>query len=394
MFRRMAVATTAAVALAGVIAPGGARAQAGLELTTPYPAVRVQPGATATFPLTLTASETVRVDLTLDGVPEGWTATLRGGGTEVQSVIVRPDEPEEQAHTQETTDLTLDVRIPEDAAEGRQTITVTGEGGGDTARLAVDLDVIGGEGGDVELTADFPALRGPADTTFQFTLQLANDTPQQLTFSLQGSGPAGWEVTVQPAGQETAASVSVDAGGRQSLTVNAIPPIDVAAGGYPLVVEAVAGGGARAASVELGVEITGRVVMELTTPDQRLNTTANAGAPRDFQVTVVNSGTAPLTNVSLSGSGPSDWTVEFEPTAIESVAPGAATAATARITPSADAVAGDYVVTLTASTEGATESIDIRVTVETPPIAGILGLLLIAAVIAALAWVFRRYGRR
>lgn len=385
MFGRIALAVAGLVTLSHALGPGIARAQAGLELTTPYPAVRAQPGATASFPLTLTASATVRVDLALAGVPEGWTATLRGGGNEVQSVIVRADEPP---------DLTLDIRIPEDAAEGRHTITVTASGGGDSARLALDLNVIGGEGGSVSLTADFPALRGTAETTFQFTLQLRNETPQQLTFSLQGTGPPGWEVTVQPAGQETAASVAVDAGGSQTLNVEAVPPVDVAAGAYPLLVSAVAGGGGGTAEIDLAVEITGRVALELTTPDQRLNTTANAGSTRDFQVSLVNGGTAPLMNIELSGSGPTDWTIEFEPETVESVAPGETATATARITPSSDAVAGDYAVTLSASTEGADESLDIRVTVETPPIAGFAGLVLIAAVIAGLVWVFRRYGRR
>ncbi|MDQ3880478.1 MAG: NEW3 domain-containing protein [Chloroflexota bacterium] len=368
-----------------LVAPVSALAQAGLELTTPYPAVEVAPGVSASFPLTLTADETTRADLAVEGLPDGWSATLRGGGNQVHSVIVRPDEPP---------DLTLEVRVPDDAAEGVQRVTVTATGGGETAELALDLDVVGGGGGEVQLTSDFPSLRGNADTTFRFTLSLVNETPQQLTFSLQGTGPAGWDVTVQPSGQETAASVTVDAGGRQSLTAEAVPPADVAAGTYSVVVDAVAGGGAQAAEVELGVEVTGRVALDLTTPDQRLNTTASAGGVQDFQVTLVNSGTAPLTNVALSGSGPTDWTVEFEPATIDTIPPGATTNATAHITPSSDAIAGDYVVTLRANTEGATPSLDIRVTVETPPIAGIIGLLLIAAVIGGLAWIFRRYGRR
>jgi uncharacterized membrane protein len=68
--------------------------------------------------------------------------------------------------------------------------------------------------------------------------------------------------------------------------------------------------------------------------------------------------------------------------------------ATARITPSGNAVAGDYMTTLTATTESASESIDVRVTVETAPIWGIVGVALIVAVIGGLVLVFRRYGRR
>jgi uncharacterized membrane protein len=62
--------------------------------------------------------------------------------------------------------------------------------------------------------------------------------------------------------------------------------------------------------------------------------------------------------------------------------------------PSGNAVAGDYVVTLTASGEGVEETLDIRVTVETSPLWGLVGLGLIALTLGAMVWVFRRYGRR
>jgi uncharacterized membrane protein len=52
------------------------------------------------------------------------------------------------------------------------------------------------------------------------------------------------------------------------------------------------------------------------------------------------------------------------------------------------------VVTLKASTQDTNQSIDVRVTVETSPIWGIVGALLILLALGGLAWVFRRYGRR
>jgi len=68
--------------------------------------------------------------------------------------------------------------------------------------------------------------------------------------------------------------------------------------------------------------------------------------------------------------------------------------ATAHIPPSSNAVAGDYQITLSASNTDANESIDVRVTVETSPIWGIVGILLVVATIGGLVLVFRRYGRR
>jgi len=384
--RRTIILAIAAGMLAAVFAVPGAppivRAQ-GLLVTAPYPAVSVAPGTTAQFDLNVTADDPVRVDLTIEDVPEGWSTTLRGGGREVSSVFADPTEPPE---------LVLDVSVPEEATAGTTTITVVGRDGADTARLPLDVTVVAADGGEVALTTDVPARRGTAEDTFEFSLELQNDTPQQLTFELQAVGPRGWTVSVEPSGEADATSVTVDARGSQTLTLTATPPPQVSEGAFALRADAVAG--EQAAGIDLVAEVTGRVEMELTTPDARLNTTATAGAARELDVVVNNLGTAPLVGLGLSGSGPSEWEITFEPATVENVAPGDSAPVTAIITPSANAVAGDYVVTLEATGEGIDQSVDIRVTVETPPIWGIVGVGLIVLTLAGMVWIFRRYGRR
>ena len=384
--RRTIILAIAAGMLAAVFAVPGAppivRAQ-GLLVTAPYPAVSVAPGTTAQFDLNVTADDPVRVDLTIEDVPEGWSTTLRGGGREVSSVFADPTEPPE---------LVLDVSVPEEATAGTTTITVVGRDGADTARLPLDVTVVAADGGEVALTTDVPARRGTAEDTFEYSLELQNDTPQQLTFELQAVGPRGWTVSVEPSGEADATSVTVDARGSQTLTLTATPPPQVSEGAFALRADAVAG--EQAAGIDLVAEVTGRVEMELTTPDARLNTTATAGAARELDVVVNNLGTAPLVGLGLSGSGPSEWEITFEPATVENVAPGDSAPVTAIITPSANAVAGDYVVTLQATGEGIDQSVDIRVTVETPPIWGIVGVGLIVLTLAGMVWIFRRYGRR
>ena len=67
---------------------------------------------------------------------------------------------------------------------------------------------------------------------------------------------------------------------------------------------------------------------------------------------------------------------------------------TATSVPSNDAIAGDYVVTYNARTTGASGTVDIRMTIETSPLFGFVGLALIVLVLFGLWWVFQRYGRR
>ena len=374
----------AIVAGAVLVAISPTSAAAAVTLSTPYPGIAIQPGSTATFDLVLDATEPAQVDLAVDGVPDGWTARLRGGGMEVTTVYVDPAAPPE---------LQLAVSVPADAEEGPHELAVTASGSAGSAALALTVNVAAAAGGSVELTTDVPVQRGSSDLTFPFTVELRNDTPAQLTFSLQAVGPSGWQVTAQPTGQERAASFSVDAGASQSIDVEAVPPENVEAGTYAIAVQAVGSGG-RNAAIELNVEITGRVAMTLSTADERLNTQATAGSATDLSLVITNEGTAPLGGLTLTAAPPSGWDVTFDPASIDAVAAGQAATVLASISPSGDAIAGDYVVTLTAQNDEASESIDIRVTVETSPVWGLIGLLLIAVALGGLYWAFRRFGRR
>jgi uncharacterized membrane protein len=380
------VARILAAALLGLgwLVPAGASAAEGLDVSTPYPAVAVAPGSEVSFDITVDTATAGRVGLALDGVPDGWTATLRGGGFVVDGVQTTGGEP---------ATVTLEVDVP-DGATGTQEIVVRATSGGLTTDLPLTFRIEAGAAGDVTLTTDFPSLRGPSDATFPFNLDLSNDTPQDLTFVIEAQAPAGWEATAQVTGQEQAASALVEAGSNVGIDVEVTPPENVAAG--PVTIPVTATSGARQVSAELQVEITGSFSMSLRTPDERLNTSGSAGSQIRQTVELVNTGTSALEGVSLSATNPSGWSVAFEPAEVPSVpAGGEPVQMTAVITPSGDAIAGDYNVTITATSDSAgTAELDLRVTVETSLLWGLIGVLIIIAVLAGLWWVFQRYGRR
>jgi uncharacterized repeat protein (TIGR01451 family) len=202
----------------------------------------------------------------------------------------------------------------------------------------------------------------------------------------------GWDVSARPGGVELAATVQVAANDSERVTVSAEPPINAPAGTYPIGVRATGEG--QSAEAELAVEITGSYALTLDAPDGRLNASGTGGSVIEYPVVVTNDGTAPLVGVELSGTPPRGWEVAFEPETIEAIEPGAVAQAVARITPAANAVAGDYDVTLRASTDQADDSIEVRTTVETSTLWGFVGLAIIGVVILGLVLVFRRYGRR
>ena len=64
------------------------------------------------------------------------------------------------------------------------------------------------------------------------------------------------------------------------------------------------------------------------------------------------------------------------------------------ITPSEKAIAGDYMVTVRANGDGASDSAEFRVTVKTSTVWGVAGLGIISASVLVLALAVTRYGRR
>ena len=65
----------------------------GLYLMSDYPAVTVRPGTTTNIPLRLQnyGLGPQRYNLSVSGVPSGWSATLLGGGQPVAAAMPAPD---------------------------------------------------------------------------------------------------------------------------------------------------------------------------------------------------------------------------------------------------------------------------------------------------------------
>lgn len=361
--------------------PGTAAAD-GLTLTTPYPAVAVAPGAKVSFDLSIETATSQRVNLSVTGVPAGWTAQFLGGGFVVDGIL---------SDGSKATDVRLDVSVPETAGASTVKLVATAVGGGLTTTLPLDIRVTPQAAGEVTLTTDFPQLKGTSTTSFKFNLTLRNDTAEDLTFGGTSTGGAGWTVTTQVSSESQAASAIVKAGATTPVTVTATAPANVPAGIYPITVEVTSG--TRTATADLAAEVTGSYSLRLTTPDARLNAQASAGSNTDLSLVVQNTGTATVTGVKVTATAPTGWNITYEPETVD-VEANTEQTIIAHMTPSGDAIAGDYVVSFRASGEQANGAAEIRVTIQTGLLGGAIGIGLIALVLAGLGWVFLRYGRR
>ncbi len=364
-----------------VAAPAISAADA-VTLTTPYPAVSVAPGAKVSFDLSIATAESARVDLAVAGAPADWTAQLFGGGFVVDGV---------QTTGHAATTVRLDVSVPAAAEAKTYRLAVTARSAAGVATLPLDIRVNPQAAGSVSLTTDFPQLKGPSTVTFSFDLTLHNDTAEDLAFTGTSTAPAGWTVTTQVSTQSQAASAIVKAGSTTPVTVTATAPDNVVAGVYPIGVDVSSGD--RTAHADLSVEITGSYKLSLTTPDGRLNAQGSAGTPTALTLIVANDGTAVIEGIKLTSTTPTGWKVAFDQPTVD-VAPGQQVQVVATLTPSSDAIAGDYVTTFAATADQTSASADIRVTVETSLLWGAIGIGVIVLALGMLWWVFRRFGRR
>ncbi len=390
MTSRIALAFGVLALVAGPAAPIVGAAGA-LSISTPYPSIVGEPGSTATFKLTLAATPAATVSLSATGVPSGWASRFRGNGTVIDSVYVANSSP--TAAT--VPDVEFSVDIPSNAAAGTSTMTVNANAGPIQQSLQLSVRVESAASGSVSLEADFPQQKGTSTSAFTYNLTLKNSTPSEATYSFNVQGPNGWTTTIKNASSNSATSLQVAAGSTGSLTVSVTPDPNATAGDYPVV--ATVSGGGKTAEADLTVTITGSYSVSVSTPDQVLSTTANAGAEKDFVITATNTGTAPITKVQPSATAPTGWTVTFDPASVASLPAGSSNnvqSFTAKITPSSDAIAGDYIVTMKVAGAEANGSVDIRVRVETPQYWWIAGVVLLLAVFVGLGWVFRTYGRR
>ncbi|GLV47405.1 ABC transporter substrate-binding protein [Thermus sp. LT1-2-5] len=373
-----------AVSLLGLALAQGFR---GLSLGTPYPEMGVQPGESVNLTLTLKNHGLPPgvVRLSLAEVPQGWQASLIGGGRLVRAVYLAPDG--------EAT-LTLRLQPPREVKAGTYRFLVRAEGLGQTASLPIALVVGQGLPQRLSLEAELPVLKGPPTSTFRYRVTLKNESDRDLLVSLEYEAPKGFQVTFTPAfASQQVTSLPIKAGESKDLDVEVSLPKDTKADTYGLTLRAVAG--EAKAELALTLEVTGRPEVRFTTKEGRLSGQVVAGRENPVKLLVKNEGSAPAKNLSFSAMEPSGWEVKFEPDKLESLDPGQEQEITARIKPSPKAVTGDYMVTLSLSgDEGVSESLDYRATVVRSSLWGLVGVGIMAVALLVLGFAVNRFGRR
>ena len=358
-----------------------------IELSTQYPALTVKAGDSLTFDLDLDHYSGVSQDITLSvaEIPEGWEGTFSAGSNQVSVVHVK-----NQATNSE---VSFAVDVPLETADGEYIIRLAARGEDFADEMEIALTVSAEEIGESSFTAEYPSQEGDATTDFTFSATLINNTLSTQNYSFTSNAPSGWQVSFQPSGESTSvAALDVEARTTQAMDSSVTPPENVEAGTYEIPVTATSVN--ESMPITLSVTITGSYGLTLSTPSDRLSLDAYANQESAVQLSLTNTGNSDLTNVNLTSSAPTGWTVRFANETIDIIEAGATVETTMYITPGEDAMSGDYATTITARNSDANDSVDFRITVKTETIWGLTGIGVIVVLAVVIGIVMRKYGRR
>ncbi len=249
---------------------------------------------------------------------------------------------------------------------------------------------------------DYPKIEVTSGSSASFQVKLLyvnteNKSPKE--FDLIIALPDGWTGYVNNSSGTRIAAINLDPTNTYgtSVTVFGVPPAYSSPGPGEYKFSLQVRSTDLSQSIDLTATITAQYVLSFypTGATAVYSTTATAGKEVVYSVTVQNIGSAPVNNIAMSYSAPANWVVTFPTLKIDSLGPNEKQVMDVKIKPADKAIAGDYMISLTANSKQApSKSFDIRVRVNTPSFLGIVGIIVIVIVIAGLVFVFMRFSRR
>ena len=366
------------------------RPERGIAVYTEYSQLVIPVGENLRMDLTVEnkgrRDELVSVKLT--SIPRGWNAAIKGGQFEVSGVPVTTEKPRV---------LTFSAEPEKGLRPGTYTFQLEGATADRALTVSQQVVVTTEErrvtAGELQLATSYPVLRGPTDSSFEFSLEVTNKADTDRIVNLAAEAPKGWDINIKPAFEaKQITSLRIRPGANQTVALEIKAPRDAQAGQYPIVFRA----GTEKSQVEarLMVVLTGLYKLDAATPTGRLSLDGVVGKPTTTTLLVRNSGSALNRNIKLSAFAPENWKVEFTPETIEALEPGAIKQVDVKITPAAQALVGDYSVAVSADGEKSNKTLELRVTAHVPTTWGWVGIGIIALVIGGLGGLFTWLGRR
>ena len=275
---------------------------------------------------------------------------------------------------------TLEFALPEDLVD----VVVALDQGNQTVRTLVTLRQLGASSNgtsdvlNVTLTTDLPFREVDLGRSADYAVQVRNGgAPSLVQLRVEGL-PQGYSARFFVGGSAVP-SLYLDRNQTRQATLSVTVPSSRDEVDRTVDFEVIASvNGTEAERLAMGIAVRGVGQLEVSSSDGEA--LIPAGGQATFQVTIRNSGSAPLFNVELDSRRPYGWTVRVEPRRIDRIEPGASAAVSVEVR-SPDVIGdGRYSVDVAArSGETTSRYVSLALNVDEPEQGGgwVWGLLLV-----------------
>ncbi len=330
------------------------------------------------------------IEVSLISVPKGWKARIKTYSFGVTGVHVASDKSKS---------LTLKLDPEEGTEPGKYVFPIKAQTADGKLSSSSQITVLVKEGEKekdstgVIITTSYPVLKGPTDAKFEFSLEVENKTDKEAIFNLAAQGPENWEINFKPTYEDKYfSSLRIKQGASQTVAVAVKPYLLSEPGKFPIKVK-VSSETAKS-EAELVVVLTGTYKIEAATTTGLLSLNAMKGKESNISFYVKNTGSAPQNNVKFVSFKPENWKVAFKPEKLDTLPAGELKQIEMSITPSEQALVGDYSVAVSVEGEKVNKALEFRVTVKASTAWGWVGIGIIVLVVAGLVVLFMTFGRR
>lgn len=337
------------------------------------------------------SDETIMFEVTEQ--PKGWETQIKSYSDVITGLFLAEDEDRTLTLTAKPKGEKEDGKLP--AGTYRFTVKASTKDGSISETSSIEITVTKEQKAEegIELTTSYPVLRGPSDATYEFSLDVKNDSEEDALFNLSAKGPDGWEVSFKPAYEDKQiSSLQIQANQSRSVKMEVKPARRAETGEYPI--DVMIQSSKTKTQAQMKVVLTGTYEIKAGTPNGLLSLTTQTGQEANISLFVRNDGSAVQKEISFLSFKPENWDVKFNPEKLENLKPGELKQVEVLITPAKEALVGDYSVGVSAQGEKATDEVEFRVTVKASSAWGWIGVAIIILVIIGLAVTFRRLGRR
>jgi uncharacterized membrane protein len=247
--------------------------------------------------------------------------------------------------------------------------------------------------GEVNLLSTFTVLTANVGSTLSYPITVENHESADITLNLSSVLPQGWSAVFMY-GNNQISNIVLTSQESVNLVFDVTPPSTASIGNYTIAVDAQSSDGTVNQQLNLTADLLGSYGLSAT--PEAYSAQLTSGGSTSMTVTVTNTGQSTVTSVKLDVTPPdSTWSVTTSPLEVQSLAPGASATFTVQVTSPSDAVAGDYLLSATASSDQvSSSSFQVRVTVNASTLWVYIGLLIAIIAIVAVVLLFRKYGRR